>query len=319
MSLSVAIQMDPVEGLDIQGDSTFALGLEAQGRGHGLFLYSPEDLSMRVRSGSSPGSGLVARGRTAKLRDKVGGHADLGKFEQRELADVDVVLMRQDPPFDMQYITATHLLEHVHPGTLVVNNPAEVRNAPEKLLVAHFPELMPPTLISRNEDDIKAFRAEHSDIIVKPLYGNGGAGVFHLKAGDDNLSSLLEMMLGADRAPLMVQQYLPAVRKGDKRVILVDGEAVAALNRIPAKGESRSNMHVGGKPVESDLDKDDMRIAEAIGPALKERGLLFAGIDVIGGYLTEINVTSPTGIREIKRLSGIDVAALIWDAIEAKI
>ena len=319
MGLAVAIQMDPVAGLDIRGDSTFALGLEAQARGHDLFLYSPDDLSMLVRPGATPADGLVARGQPAELRDKAGDHFSLGGFEQRKLAGFDTVLMRQDPPFDMQYITATHLLEQVHPDTLVVNNPSEVRNAPEKLLVTGFPELMPPTLISRNGDDIRAFRAEHSDIIVKPLYGNGGAGVFHLKPDDDNLSSLLETVLGAERAPLMVQQYLPAVREGDKRVILVDGEPVAALNRIPPEGESRSNMHVGGMPAEAGLDDDDIRIAGAIGPVLKEKGLLFAGIDVIGGLLTEINVTSPTGIREIKRFSGVDVAALVWDAIEAKV
>ena len=319
MGYSIAIQMDPVEGLDIRGDSTFALGLEAQDRGHSLFLYSPEDLTMRVGPGLPPRDGLVARGRVARFRDKAGDHVRAEKTEQRRLAEFDVVLMRQDPPFDMQYITATHLLEHIHPETLVVNNPAEVRNAPEKLLVTHFPELMPPTLVSRSADDIRAFRAEHSEVIVKPLFGNGGAGVFHLKPDDDNLSSLLETMLAMDRAPLMVQRYLPDVRKGDKRVILVDGKAVAALNRIPPEGESRSNLHVGGRPEESSLDEDDMRIAEIIGPVLREKGLLFAGIDVIGGYLTEINVTSPTGIREIKKFSGIDVAALVWDAIETGI
>ena len=319
MGLSIAIQMDPIEGLDIQGDSTFALGLEAQRRGHRLFVYNPENLTLRVAADAPPGDGVVAHGRTAELRDKAGDHVSLGGSEERRLVDFDAVLMRQDPPFDMQYITATHLLEHVHPGTLVVNNPAEVRNAPEKLLVTRFPSLMPPTLISRNEADIKAFRKDHGEIIVKPLFGNGGAGVFHLKADDDNLSSLLEMMLATDRSPLMVQRYLPAVRKGDKRVILVDGTAVAALNRIPPEGESRSNMHIGGRPEASSLDDDDMRIAEAIGPVLRERGLLFAGIDVIGGCLTEINVTSPTGIREIERLSGIDVAPLVWDAIEAKL
>ena len=319
MGLSIAIQMDPVGGLDIRGDSTFALGLEAQARGHGLFVYAPDDLALKVESGASTRDSLTAHGQAATFRDREGDHAELGELEERKLAGFDVVLMRQDPPFDMQYISATHLLEHIHPETLVVNDPAEVRNAPEKLLVTRFPSLMPPTLITRNESDIRDFRAGHGDIVVKPLYGNGGAGVFHLKKDDGNLSSLLETMLGIDRAPLMVQQYLPAVRKGDKRVILVDGKAVAALNRVPPKGESRSNLHVGGRPEASSLDKDDMRICEEIGPVLREKGLLFAGIDVIGGRLTEINVTSPTGIREIQRLSGIDVAALVWDAIEAKL
>ena len=320
MRLNIAIQMDPIEGIDITGDSTFALGLEAQSRGHELFLYSPVDLSMQLKPGDADqgSSELMAHGRPVSLRDEAGNHFTAGDIETRSMQSFDAVLMRQDPPFDMQYITATHLREHIHPQTLVVNDPAEVRNAPEKLLVTHFPELMPPTLISRNADDINAFRAEYGEIIVKPLFGNGGAGVFHLKPDDSNLSSLLEVMLEMDRAPLMAQQYLPAVRKGDKRVILIDGEPVAALNRVPQEGESRSNMHVGGQAMESSLDEDDYRIAAIIGPTLKERGLLFTGIDVIGGYLTEINVTSPTGIREIKRFSGIDVAALIWDAIEAK-
>ena len=316
MSLHVAIQMDPIEGIDIKGDTTFALALEAQRRGHRLFIYGAEDLRLLM---DGKNIAIDARGRDAKkLQDSEGKHAQMGEPYTRNLSELDVVLMRQDPPFDMQYITATHILEHLHPKTLVVNNPREVRNAPEKLLITHFPELLPPTLISRNPDDIKAFRKEYKEIIIKPLFGNGGAGVFHLKPEDTNLSALLEVMLSQDRAPLMAQQYLPSVRKGDKRVILVDGEAVAALNRIPQKGESRSNMHVGGTPAKASLDDDDYRIAEVIGPVLKERDIIFAGIDIIGGTLTEINVTSPTGVREIKRFSDIDLAALIWDAIESR-
>ena len=318
MSLKVALQMDPIGGIDIRGDTTFALGLEAQSRGHEIFIYGPEQLSMSLESGRAPKDSVLAQGRVTTLHDVVGDHFKEGALETRRLIDLDVVLMRQDPPFDMQYITATHLLDHVHPETFVVNNPAEVRNAPEKLLVTAFPELMPPTLISRDVDEIKSFRDTYKNIIVKPLFGNGGAGIFHLQPGDSNLSSLLEMML-VEREPLMIQQYLPAVRAGDKRVILIDGKAVGALNRLPAEGESRSNMHVGGQPAEIELDDDDYRIAEIIGPVLKERGLLFTGIDVIGGYLTEINVTSPTGIREIERFTGVSLAAQVWDAIEAKL
>ena len=318
MSLKVALQMDPIGGIDIRGDTTFALGLEAQSRGHEIFIYGPEQLSMSLETGRAPKDSVLAQGRVTTLHDVMGDHFKEGALETRRLIDLDVVLMRQDPPFDMQYITATHLLDHVHPETFVVNNPAEVRNAPEKLLVTAFPELMPPTLISRDVDEIKSFRDTYKNIIVKPLFGNGGAGIFHLQPGDSNLSSLLEMML-VEREPLMIQQYLPAVRAGDKRVILIDGKAVGALNRLPAEGESRSNMHVGGQPAEIELDDDDYRIAEIIGPVLKERGLLFTGIDVIGGYLTEINVTSPTGIREIERFTGVSLAAQVWDAIEAKL
>jgi glutathione synthase len=318
MPLKVAIQMDPIDGIDISGDTTFALGLEAQKRGHELFIYGPEQLSMSLEGGKIPKNGIFAKGRVTTFNDVAGEHFKEGELEQRQLINEDVILMRQDPPFDMQYITATHLLDHIHPETLVVNNPAEVRNAPEKLLITYFPDLLPPTLVSRDADEIKSFRDMHKEIIVKPLFGNGGFGIFHLQTGDTNLSSLLEMML-SQREPLMVQQYLPQVRAGDKRVILIDGKAVGAVNRLPAEGESRSNMHVGGKPVETELDHDDYRIAEAIGPVLKERGLLFAGIDVIGGYLTEINVTSPTGIREIERLTGVNFATQIWDAIESKL
>ena len=318
MSLQVAIQMDPIAGIDIRGDTTFALGLEAQRRGHEIFIYHPADLSMDMEKGRLPKDSVLATGQRTELIDQIGNHFKEGEKEQRRLIDSDVVLMRQDPPFDMQYITATHLLDHIHPETLVVNNPTEVRNAPEKLLITAFPDLLPPTLVSRNEDDIRAFRRQYKDIIVKPLFGNGGAGIFHIKPDDHNLSSLLEVMLAQDRAPLMIQQYLPDVRQGDKRVILVDGVAVGALNRLPAEGEARSNMHVGGTPAEIGLADHDHRIAEAIGPLLRDRGLLFTGIDVIGGYLTEINVTSPTGLREIERFTGVNLAVNIWDAIESK-
>lgn len=309
MSLRVAIQMDPVETIDIRGDSSFALGLEAQHRGHSLWYYTPDKLSLN--------EGVVqAVGQSLTLIDTVGAHCETGPYETRNLSDFDVILMRQDPPFDMAYITATHLLEMLPASTMVVNNPCEVRNAPEKLLVTLYPDLMPPTLISRDEAAIKAFRARHKDIIVKPLFGNGGAGVFRLTPDDQNLNSLLEMFFQNSREPVMVQAYLPAVRQGDKRIILVDGEAVGAVNRIPDAGEARSNFHVGGTAGQTDLTARDLEICAAIGPELRKRGLLFVGIDVIGNYMTEINVTSPTGIREIDRLSGTNIAATTWDAIE---
>jgi glutathione synthase len=310
MSLRVAIQMDPVEFIDIRGDTSFALGLEAQNRGHELHYYLPDSLTLADGR-------LKAVCRTLALCDKVGDHFTAGEPVRRDLSAFDVILMRQDPPFDMAYITATHLLEMLPPTTMVVNNPAEVRNAPEKLLVTLFPDLMPPTLISRDPGAIKAFRERHKDIIVKPLFGNGGAGVFRLAPGDQNLNSLLEMFFAGSREPVMVQAYLPAVRDGDKRIILVDGTAVGAVNRVPMEGEARSNLHVGGSAVATGLTARDLEICERIGPELRRRGLLFVGIDVIGDYLTEINVTSPTGVREILALSGIDVPALTWDAIEA--
>ena len=310
MSLRVAIQMDPVESIDIRGDTSFALGLEAQNRGHELHYYLPDSLTLADGR-------LKAVCRTLALCDKVGDHFTAGEPVRRDLSAFDVILMRQDPPFDMAYITATHLLEMLPPTTMVVNNPAEVRNAPEKLLVTLFLDLMPPTLISRDPDAIKAFRERHKDIIVKPLFGNGGAGVFRLAPGDQNLNSLLEMFFAGSREPVMVQAYLPAVRDGDKRIILVDGTAVGAVNRVPMEGEARSNLHVGGSAVATGLTARDLEICERIGPELRRRGLLFVGIDVIGDYLTEINVTSPTGVREILALSGIDVPALTWDAIEA--
>lgn len=312
MSLAIAIQMDPIETVNINGDSTFALAEEAQARGHRLWHYLPKHLTFNDGV-------LTARARALTVRREQGNHYTLGEWETLPLADVDVVLLRQDPPFDMAYITNTHLLETVHPQTLVVNDPAEVRNAPEKLFVTRFKGLMPPTLISSDMDAIKAFREEHQDIIVKPLYGNGGLGVFHLKPGDENLGALLELFEQRSREPVMVQRYLPEVREGDKRIILVDGEPVGAINRIPAEGEARSNMHVGGKPVQSSLTDREKEICAIIGPELKKRGLLFVGIDVIGGWLTEINVTSPTGIQEIGRFDGVNLAAKIWDAIEGKV
>jgi glutathione synthase len=311
MTLTVAIQMDPIEPIDIDADSTFAMALEAQQRGHRLYHYLVRDLSFK-------NGAVTAWARPLEVRYEHGNHATLGAFETLDLATADVVLMRQDPPFDMAYITATHILEHIHPQTLVVNDPAEVRNAPEKLFVTHFPHLMPPTLITAHMDEIRAFRQEHEDIIVKPLFGNGGAGVFHLKPGDENLGSLIEMFTEMSREPVIVQRYLADVRQGDKRIILIDGEAAGAINRVPAEGEARSNMHVGGTPLKSTLTPRDEEICRAIGPTLREKGLIFVGIDVIGDYLTEINVTSPTGIQEAGRFDGTNLAAAIWDAIERR-
>ncbi len=312
MSLAVAIQMDPVETIDIDADSTFALALEAQKRGHGLFHYLPRDLSLRDGR-------VLARARPLTLRREKGDHYTLGGAQSLDLATMDVVLMRQDPPFDMSYISATHLLEHIHPETLVVNDPAAVRNAPEKLFVADFGDLMPPTLITSDAALIAEFRAEHGHIILKPLYGNGGAGVIHLAPGDDNLSSLLEMFTVLYREPIIVQRYLAEVRAGDKRIILIDGVAAGAINRVPADGEARANMHVGATPLQIELSPRDLEICETIGPELKKRGMIFVGIDVIGDYMTEINVTSPTGIQEISRFDGTNLAGQIWDAIEGKL
>lgn len=312
MALTVAIQMDPIAGIDIDADSTFALALEAQRRGHALYYYLPADLSFRDGR-------VTACARPLAVRRERGSHFTLGDAIDLDLGrDADVVLLRQDPPFDLAYITTTHLLELIHPRTLVVNDPVEVRNAPEKLLMLRYPELLPPTLITRDRARIKAFRAEQGDIIVKPLYGNGGAGVFHLRPDDDNLNALLEMFEGLSREPVMVQRYLPEVREGDKRIILVDGEPAGVLLRVPQAGEARSNLHVGGKGVKAALTPRDREICAAIGPMLKEKGLVFVGIDVIGTYLTEINVTSPTGIQEIGRFDGISIESLIWDAIERR-
>ena len=312
MSLAVAIQMDPIEAIDIEADSTFALALEAQRRGHRLWHYITRDLAFQDGR-------VMARSRALTVRREKAKHFELGVSEARDLSAMDVVLMRQDPPFDMAYITATHVLERIHPRTLVVNDPAQVRNAPEKLFVTQFSDIMPPTLITSDVALIQEFRAEHEDIIVKPLYGNGGAGVFHIAPGDENLNVLLEMFTEMYREPIIVQRYLPEVRAGDKRIILVDGEAAGAVNRVPPAGEARSNMHVGGVAEAATLSARDREICRVIGPTLKERGMIFVGIDVIGDYLTEINVTSPTGLQEINRFDGVCLEALIWDAIEVRV
>ncbi len=321
MTLRVAVQMDPIEGIDIGGDSTFALMLEAQRRGHALWHYDVRNMALREGK-TSPGAPrterLTARARPVTVKRERGAHYAFGEALTLDLATMDVVLMRQDPPFDMAYITATHMLEHIHPGTLVVNDPKSVRDAPEKLLVTHFPELMPPTLVTWDLDAIRAFRAEHRDIIVKPLFGNGGAGVFRIREDDENLASLLEMHFSRSREPLMIQRYEPAVRLGDKRIILVDGEPLGAINRVPAQGEARSNMHVGGRAELSRLTARDREICDTIAPVLRAQGLIFTGIDVIGDWLTEINVTSPTGLQEIARFDGVDLSAAIWDVIESK-
>ncbi len=311
MPLKVAVQMDPIESIDINGDSTFALMEEAQRRGHTLSYYLPQHLTFRDGK-------VTALAYPVTVQRVVGAHAKVDAGATVDLSTFDVVLMRQDPPFDMAYITATHILEHIHPKTLVVNDPFHVRNAPEKLFVTHFDGLMPPTLITSHAEEIRKFRAEHKDIILKPLYGNGGAGIFRVTPTDENFNSLLEMFSESYREPVIAQAYLPEIRKGDKRIILVDGEPAGAINRVPQKGESRSNLHVGGKAEASDLTDREREICAALAPELKRRGLIFTGIDVIGSYLTEINVTSPTGIQEIKRFGGADIAALIWDVIEDK-
>ena len=312
MALKVAFQMDPIGDVNIDADSSFRIALEAQQRGHELFYYGPDMLAYDEGR-------VTARGHRMTLRREKGNHVDLGPVETVDLADWDVVWLRQDPPFDMGYITTTHILDRLKGQTLVVNDPFWVRNYPEKLLVLDFPELTPPTTIARDLDTIKAFKAKHGDIILKPLYGNGGAGVFRLDQNDRNLSSLHELFTGFSREPLIVQKFLPDVSNGDKRVILVDGEPVGAINRVPAKGETRSNMHVGGRPEKIGLTQRDLEICAAIGPLLKEKGQVFVGIDVIGDYLTEINVTSPTGIQELERFDGVNIAEKIWEAIEGKL
>ena len=312
MSRVVAIQRDPIDGIDIDADSTFVLGLEAERRGYSLLYYLPAALSLRDGK-------VIAQAQPMTLRPEQGNHFSLGAAQTIDLADVDVVLLRQDPPYDMSYLTTTYLLEHVHPKTLVVNDPTEVRNAPEKIFVTHFENVMPPTLISRDAAEIKAFRDEHKDLIVKPLYGNGGAGVFHIGPGDENLTVVLELFAGMFREPVIIQKYLPDVRAGDKRIILIDGVAAGAINRVPAANEARSNMHVGGTPMRTRLTRREEEICEIIGPTLRERGMIFVGIDVIGGYLTEINVTSPTGLQEVNRFDGVRLEAQIWDAIDARL
>ena len=312
MSLSIAVQMDHISAIHIEGDSTFALMLEAQKRGHSLSHYTVDRLSMRDGR-------VFADVEPVKVQDIAGDFCVLGNKTKTDLSNFDALLMRQDPPFHMGYITATHVLERIHPKTLVLNDPAEVRNAPEKIFVTEFPDLMPETLITRSSDEIRKFRDEFGDIIVKPLYGNGGAGVFRIQPGDQNLSSLLELFEATWPEPFIAQRYLSNVRAGDKRIILIDGEPVGAINRVPSENEARSNMHVGGRAEAINITPREEEICAHIGPALKERGFMFVGIDVIGDYMTEINVTSPTGIREVQNFGGADIASLFWDAVEKKI
>ena len=311
MTLTIAVQMDPIERIKIAGDSTFALLLAAQSRGHKLLYYTPDSLTL-------DGSRVLAQARPLEVRDMQGEHATLGEASRVDLGEVDVVLLRQDPPFDLAYVTTTHLLERIHPKTLVVNNPRAVRDAPEKLFVMDFPELMPPTLISRDRAAIEAFRALHGEVVMKPLYGAGGAAVFKVGVRDPNFGSLFDLFSVTFREPWVIQKFLPAVSAGDKRIILVDGIAMGAVNRVPVGDDIRSNMVRGGSAKETELTAREKEICARIGPELKRRGLIFVGIDVIDGNLTEINVTSPTGLRAIKRLGGPDLAVAIWEAIEAK-
>ncbi len=312
MSLKVAFQMDPIQSIDINADSTFRLAEEAQKRGHTLFYYNPE--SLRLENGN-----VLALGHDLTVRRQIGDHFSLGKKHLKNLRDFDVVWLRQDPPFDMGYITYTHILDRLSGDVLVVNDPFWVRNFPEKLLVLEFPELTPPTLIARDLSALKEFKEKYKDIIIKPLYGNGGAGVFRLGMKDKNISSLHELFSGINGEPLIAQQFLPDVSKGDKRVILVDGKPVGAINRVPAPGETRSNMHVGGRPEKVKLSQRDKEICDQIGPLLREKGQIFVGIDVIGNWLTEINVTSPTGIQELERFNKENIAEMIWKVIEGKV
>ncbi|HCQ82479.1 MAG TPA: glutathione synthase [Rhodobiaceae bacterium] len=312
MALRVGIQMDPIGEIDISGDTSFALALEAQRRGHELFYYESDRLAMRDGQVSAAIQPL-------QVADALGAHFELGAASITDLRDLDVILMRQDPPFDMHYISATHMLERVHPDTLVVNDPAAVRNAPEKIFPVRFAGLLPDTLITRDRAALDAFRAEFGDIILKPVFGNGGAGIFRIGPDDENFGALVDMFVQTDREPIIAQRYLPEVRAGDKRVILVEGEAVGALNRVPAAGDARANVHVGGTPEAAGLTDRDLEIAHEIGPVLRDMGIVFAGIDIIGAHLTEINVTSPTCIREIKAFGGPDIAVMIWDAIEARL
>ena len=311
MGLKIALQMDPIGSVNINADSTFRIALEAQARGHTLFFYTPDKLAFVEGR-------VVARGWPIEVRREIGNHVSYGAETEVDLGGFDVVWLRQDPPFDMGYITTTHLLEMIHPQTLVVNDPFWVRNFPEKLLVLRFPDLTPPTAIARDLATIRAFKDRHGDIILKPLFGNGGAGGFRLDPNDRNLASLHEMFTGMNREPLIVQKFLPDVSRGDKRVILVDGEPVGAINRVPQAGETRSNMHAGGRPEKVGLTARDLQICATIGPLLREKGQIFVGIDVIGDYLTEINLTSPTGIQELERFDGFNSAARIWQVIEAR-
>jgi glutathione synthase len=309
--MKVAVQMDPIERINISADSTFRIMEEAQARGHVLFYYTPDRLALDQGR-------VTARGWPVEVRRVKGDHFSLGPEAEIDLAGQDIVWLRQDPPFDMGYITTTHILERIHPGTLVVNDPFWVRNYPEKLLVLQFADLTPPTTIARDLATLRAFKARHGDIILKPLYGNGGAGVFRLDPNDRNFNALYELFAGINREPLIAQKFLPDVVAGDKRIILVDGDPVGAINRIPSEGETRSNMHAGGRPEQSALSDRDRAICAAIGPLLREKGQVFVGIDVIGGWLTEINVTSPTGLQELERFDGINATARIWEAIERR-
>jgi glutathione synthase len=313
MRKHVAFQMDPMESVDINGDTTFALAEEAQARGWTMWEYGPEHLTYdRDR--------ILARARPMTVQRVADQPAIFGEREVIDLSeDVDVVWMRQDPPFDMSYITATHLLERLEGKTLVVNDPKWVRDCPEKILPLDYPDLMPATLISRDRQAIDEFRAEYKDIILKPLYGNGGAGIFRVKEDDPNYSSIYEMFMESTREPVIAQAFLPDVSKGDKRILIIDGEPIGAINRVPQPGETRSNMHVGGKAVKTELTEDDLRICRAIGPMLKARGQILVGIDVIGDKMTEINITSPTGVQELKRFSGIDAVKACWDAIGTRL
>tara|TARA_Y100000588_G_C14163020_1_gene885665 strand:- start:64 stop:1002 length:939 start_codon:yes stop_codon:yes gene_type:complete len=312
MSLIIGIQMDPLEMVDASADSTIALACAAQERGHKLFHYLANSLTLHMTE-------VLARTRTFEIDMAKEPFYKVGDAALSSLKCMNVILMRQDPPFDMAYITGTHILEHLQPQTLIVNNPAAVRNAPEKLLVTHFPELMPPTLITSDTEAAKDFRAEYKDVIVKPLFGNGGSSVFHIRPGDENFTVLMETLLGSLNEPLIIQRYLPEIRRGDKRILLIDGEPVGAINRVPMEGEVRANMHAGATPEPTDLSSRDQEICELIGPKLREDGLLFVGIDVIGNYLTEINVTSPTGIQEYARFTGVDLSHQLWDVIESRL
>ena len=309
MPLSIAVQMDPVEGINIETDTTFLLMLEAQTRGHGLWVYTPDKLSLEDGK-------VMGRGRALNIQAVKGDHHKTGEWEVRDMSEFDVVLMRQDPPFDMAYITATHFLERIHPKTLVVNNPAEVRNAPEKLFVTGFPGVQPPTLVTSDVEAIYAFREKHGDVVLKPLYGGGGSGVVKLSKDDPNLDALLELHAMIGREQVVVQKFIPAVSKGDKRIILIDGEPVGAVNRVPAPDQVRSNLARGGRAEQVGLTERDLELCRIIGPELKARGLLFVGIDVIGDYMTEINVTSPTGAQQMKRFGSADAAAILWDKVE---
>ncbi|MET4684240.1 glutathione synthase [Brevundimonas faecalis] len=310
--LKVAIQMDPIEAVNVESDTTFLMALTGQARGHSLWVYDFRTLALEDGR-------LFCRARPVSVRREQGNHADFGPEERLDLAqDVDVVLMRQDPPFDMAYVTATYLLERVHPKTLVVNNPAEVRSAPEKLIATLFPGLQPPTMVTSDPQALVDFHRRHGDVVLKPLHGAAGSGVVRLKADDPNLEALIEIHAAASRDPLVIQKFIPAVSAGDKRIILVDGEPVGAINRIPAKDQVRSNLRVGGTAAPVELTPRDLEICAAIGPFLKERGLIFVGIDVIGDYLTEINVTSPTGAQQLLKFAGIDATERMWEVIEAK-